>query len=269
MGSTNDRPRWTVAGTRRRGEMAWLLAVLDRAALEPALPDGQIEDLRDELDRLARADALPAPDAPAEADPRSPGDLARDGCAWVLRVRLAALRRAPMDLALHRGLGIGDHLDPRIRASVLAGLDAIVHLAGPKCDELADIGLRPADLAVTRRLAAGLRAADESAAPPALGRAALDRPLRCAVEAAIAAVAAAGGRAFHDVAARRARYEDLLAPLDEEEETGYPDGPDGAPQGQQPPSSYPGRGAAAAPEAPDPTPAPALESAPPSGSPRM
>jgi hypothetical protein len=248
--------------------MAWLLAVLDRAAIETQLPEGQIEDLRDELDRLARVDVPPPPDASVLKDDRSVGDLARDGCAWVLRVRLAALRRAPMDLALHRGLGIGDHLDPRIRSSVLAGLDAIVHLAGPRCDELSDIGLRAADLAVTRRLAAGLRAADDATAPPEPGRAALDRPLRCAVEAAIAAVAAAGAHAFHDLPAKQARYADLLAPLDAEEETGYADEPATAPQGQQPPSSYAGRAAAAPPDAPALPPGPALDSAAPSGSPR-
>ena len=216
MAETSANPRWTLAGDRRRGEMAYALAVGDdRAAIEPRLSEGLVGQLEADLTSLREAGAgvlgdLGGQKAATGAERRTAGE----GHELIMLVREAGRRRAGGDLELLAALGVGDRLNPRSTQGVLAGLESIVRLGGEDGDGLRRIGVLPSDIEEAGAIAGRLRGADATQWERITSRSAGTEgrtSLRLRVEAAVDEIASAGALAFRRDPVKLARYQAMVA----------------------------------------------------------
>lgn len=218
--TTATKPRWTLAGDRRRGEAAYSLATADRTVLEPRLTAGLLDALRTDLDALPGAAVSSATHAgdqkTATADER---EAAKESFDLVRVVRDAAKRRG--GAALARKLGVGDGLRHSDTTHVLAALAAVVNAAGSDGAGLAGIGVTQDDIAEANALGTRLTGADAEQWKKLVARkegTADALVLRRRIEHAVVEIAAVGPLAFRKNAARRAEYEALLHDIAHEAE---------------------------------------------------
>lgn len=228
MASLSTKPRWTIEGERRRGKDAHDLAVQDRAAIEGRLDAGRIEGIAADLVAIAAAPVGAQTDLiDQKAATGGERATAKDGHDMVMLARESAQRKAPGDLALLRGLGVGDSLRSSDTNGIVTVLQKLVELAGPQGTGLVHISIQPSDVKEAEKIASDLGGKDATQLQEMSDRkrgTESRTDLRLRVEAAVDDIAMAGQWAFRKDAAKRSRYEKLLAYVPEEAEPSKDEG---------------------------------------------
>jgi hypothetical protein len=193
------------------GQAAYALAIQHRAALDPRLPNGTIDDLGIDLTTLGAPPApVPVP-APAPVPAPSLADALHTTEALVSAIHEAVLAAKPKP-DVRKAYGAGSKATGKDVNRVLVAADAILARAQAEPSEALSLGILPADVTALGQSVSSLSAAQAStAAGKAAGGTTAKAKKAAAVRMheAVARIAGVGVLAFALDSATRAQFEAL------------------------------------------------------------
>ena len=199
MAMKSGMPKWEQGDDYTVGLKAYELAAKYKKALEPRIPSGLIEGLKEDLDKLgAMGEENPKATARVKGFTGSQKDALNAAFNWCLVIR-EALKRGKAPEAVKKAAGVGA-LFPNRRVSVgVAAVNAIVETYDRFPEEFRGCGILPDDMNVGRSLLGALQSADAGQEAEKLNKkstTAARNALRMRVEGAVDRIIGAAGMAF-------------------------------------------------------------------------
>lgn len=199
MATKSEMPKWEQGLDYTIGLKAFELAGKYKKALEPRIPSGLIEGLKEDVDKLgAMGGENPKATARVKGFTGSQKDALIAAFKWCLVIR-EALKRGKAPDAVKKAAGVGA-LFPNRRVSVgVAAVNAIVETYDRFPEEFRVCGVLPDDMNEGRSLLVTLQSADAGQEAEKLNKksaTAARNALRMRIEAAVDRIIGAAGMAF-------------------------------------------------------------------------
>jgi hypothetical protein len=155
-----ENPKWESAEDYRVGLQCYELAMKYRKRLDPRLPAGLLEGLKEDLDRLGSiGEEAPKTVARVKGFTGSQEEALKHSFVWCLAIR-DALKRGKASEAVKKAAGVGG-LFPKKRVSVaIAAVNAIVETYDRYPDVFRNCGVFPEDITEGKNLLNILQGAD-------------------------------------------------------------------------------------------------------------
>ena len=209
------QPKWDLGQDYRSGLKAYELAQEFKAQLDPRLPAGLLEGLKEDLAAISMIEG----EAGAEVDEikgytGTQNQHCRKGVEFASAVR-EALKRGKASSDVLKAAGVGGRMNEGKVSSVVAGVAAIVKAYEKFPEEFRRAGVLPADIEAAGRILVSLNAADmtqETAKVTKTGSTSARNTLRKRVEAAVDTIRGAGIMEFRDNKSTAARFAALVPP---------------------------------------------------------
>ena len=207
------RPKWEPGQDYRAGLKALELAQEFKEQIEPRLPSGLLEGLKEDLDTLAKAgDEGQAKVVEIKGFTGTQDAHSAQALRWSAAVR-EALKRGGVPADVKKAAGVGSKFTASRVDAVIAAVNSILGAYEKHPDAFRASGILPEDMETGRRLLVSLNAADlvqETAKAKRTQSTAARHSLRKRVEAAVDRIRGAGMLHFHAKPAVTARFAALV-----------------------------------------------------------
>jgi hypothetical protein len=192
-------PKWQQGDDYKAGMKAYELAMAYQGVLQPRLPGGLLEGLKEDLDSLAMAGGENKTEvAGVKGYTGTQGQALEEATAWCSAIRENLKRgHAPEDVK--KAAGVGTTFSGGKVAGAIAALNAILQAYDRFPDAFREAGLLPEDMTTGKTLLGALAGA-EAAQESAIGKKSLTTAARNArrkrIEAAVDRIIGISGPAF-------------------------------------------------------------------------
>lgn len=199
MVTKNGMPKWDQGEDFTVGLKAYELAGKYKKVLEPRIPSGLIEGLKEDVDALgAMGEENPKVMAKVKGFTGSQKDALNAAFKWCLAIR-EALKRGKAPEAVKKAAGVGALFPNRRVAVGVAAVNAILETYDRFPEDFRICGVLPDDMAVGRSLLTALQSADAGQEAEKLNKkstTAARNALRMRIETAVDRIIGAAGMAF-------------------------------------------------------------------------
>lgn len=193
-----------------KGRAAHVLATTHRAALEPRLPAGQIDDLATDLSTLGAPP--PAAPSPLEAAPQASCPSlaeAMSAAATLISAVCKVVRAASTKAEIRKAYGASGEVPSKVPKALRARGRKIITRAKAQPGEAASLGIMPADVVALAKALTDLEVAESAAKGPVPVTAKQRHAAEARMREAVTRISAAGVLAFAMNVAVRAEFEAL------------------------------------------------------------
>ena len=208
-----EQPKWDHGADYVAGLKAYELAQEFKAALEPRLPSGLLEGLKEDLDRLAAAgEESQTKVAEVKGFTGTRAQAVDQSILWCSTTR-EALKRAKAPVDVKKAAGVGTNFSRKSSDGAVGSIRAILEAYDRFAEIFRTAGVLPADMDEGKQLAAALTNAElaqETAKARKTQTTATRNALRKRIEAAVDRIRGAGLMQYRTQPATAARFAALV-----------------------------------------------------------
>ena len=207
------KPKWDPGQDYRAGLKAYGLAQEFKEQIEPRLPSGLLDGLKEDLDTINRmGDQRKAKVVELKGFTGTEKEICAQAGAWASAIR-EALKRAKVPADVKKAAGVGSKFHAARVEAIVASVNAIIAAYDKFPEAFRGAGVLPDDMEKGKRLLVSLSSADfvqETAKVSNTKTTTGRNALRKRVEDAVDRIRGAGMLHYHDQTATAARFAALV-----------------------------------------------------------